>query len=337
MKSLPTISIVIATFNSSRTLGLCLRKIKEQDYPQDLIEIVTADGGSIDNTREIAKRYGARVIDVPKDKQNAEYNKGVGFQNAKNEIVLLLDHDNIMPHEGWIKKIIRPLMENPEVIGSEPLRFHYDKKMTVLDRYIALFGGSDPVVYYFGKNSHLSYATDKYNLFGKSQDKGYFYEITYSSDNIPALAGNGAAFRRKDLINYATTKPQSFIHTDIAAQLIRGGHNKYALVKDSIIHLTNNKVFPFLSRRKYFVEKYQLDIQYNRKYKIYDPKKDKAKLLMYILFSVTIIIPLLDSVRGFLKIRDFSWFLHPFMCIAFLFIYSVPVFKGGVRNVLLEK
>jgi glycosyltransferase involved in cell wall biosynthesis len=143
----PTISIIIATFNSSRTLDLCLRKVKEQVYDKNKIEIIVADGGSKDSTLRIARKYGSKIVNVNKDKQNAEYNKGIGFSKAKGEIVLFLDHDNIMPHDMWLTNLIEPLMKDKDIVGSEPLRFHYDISMTFLDRYFALFGGSDPVVF----------------------------------------------------------------------------------------------------------------------------------------------------------------------------------------------
>lgn len=336
-KKYPSISIVIATFNSSRTLQLCLSRIKEQSYSKNKIEIITADGGSSDSTLTIASKNGVKIVNVDPEKQNAEYNKGIGLQYAKNEIVLFLDHDNIMPHKNWLSNLITPLIMDKEIIAVEPLRFHYDKSMTLLDRYFALFGGSDPVVYYLGKSSHLSWDKDGYSLLGKSKDMGNYYKVTFSKNNIPALGGNGAAIRRKILINNSKCDPDNFIHPDVIADLIRKGYNKYGFIKDTIIHLTNNQVLPFLSRRKYFVEKYQFEDVSRRRYFIYDYKKDKLKLAKYVIISVTFVIPLFHAIRGFVKVRDVAWFIHPFMCIAFLIIYSMPVLKGGVRSVILGK
>ncbi len=332
-----TISIIIATFNSERTLGLCLRKVKEQVYNKKKIEIIVADGGSKDSTLKIAKKYGAKIINVNIDKQNAEYNKGIGLKKAKNEIVLFLDHDNIMPHSAWLSNIVEPLAKDRDIMGSEPLRFHYDNSMTFLDRYFALFGGSDPVVYYLGKNSHLSWANNRYNLFGNAKDMGKYYKIAYSRNEIPALGGNGAALRREVLLRHAKADPDNFVHTDVVADLIRGGYNKYGIVKDTIIHLTNNNVLSFLARRKYFIEKYQLQYEYTRRYHIYDPAKDKGKLFIYVILSLTFVVPIWDAIKGFYKVRDLAWFLHPFMCFAFLIIYSIPVFKGGIKYVILGK
>lgn len=330
----PTVSIVIATFNSSRTLPLCLERVVDQDYPKKNIEIITADGGSSDSTLKIAKKYGAKIINVDPEKQNAEYNKGIGFKNAKHDIVLLLDHDNIMPHSKWLKNMMFPFIMDSEIVASEPARFHYDKNMTLLDRYIALIGGSDPVVYYLGKDSHLSYATDKYNLFGIAEDLGTYYKVSYSKKQIPALGGNGAALKRKEVVKHTKSNPDDFIHTDIAADLIRSGNNKFAIVKETIIHLTNNKVMHFLKRRKYFIEKYSPESEYKRSYLVYDPKRDKKKLLLYIIYSITFVVPTWDAIKGFVKVRDTAWFLHPIMCFVFVVLYASPTFKSGIKKVI---
>ncbi len=48
--NLPSISIVIACYNSERTIEQCLNSIRSQRYPQNKIEIIAVDGGSKDNT-----------------------------------------------------------------------------------------------------------------------------------------------------------------------------------------------------------------------------------------------------------------------------------------------
>jgi N4-(beta-N-acetylglucosaminyl)-L-asparaginase len=66
--------------------------------------LIIADGGSTDKTLIIAANYGARIINIPRDKQGAEYNKGYGLQYATGKFILCIDHDNILPHKKWLEK-----------------------------------------------------------------------------------------------------------------------------------------------------------------------------------------------------------------------------------------
>ena len=50
----PKITFSIPTYNTASDLPDCLNSIRSQDYPQDKIEIIIADGGSEDDTVEIA-------------------------------------------------------------------------------------------------------------------------------------------------------------------------------------------------------------------------------------------------------------------------------------------
>lgn len=335
--SLPSVTIVIATYNSSRTLSLCLERVAAQTYPKEKVDIVIADGGSTDSTREVARRFGAKVVAVNRNKQNAEYNKGVGLSHARGDIVLFLDHDNIMPHARWLRDLVGPFLKEPGIVAVEPIRFHYDRSMTLLDRYFALTGGSDPIVYYLGKNSHLSWAATSYNLAGSATDKGKYYLVRFTKENLPALGGNGAAFRRKLLADHALADPDHFIHTDVVYDLVAGGFGDYAFIKDSIIHLTNNRLVPFLKRRKAFIDQYQFRNRDIRRYLVYDPKTDTGKLLRVLVICLTLVVPFADAIRGYRAVPDPAWFLHPVLAFAYTIIYGWAVLERNVRHVFMEK
>src|SRR3990167_5826035 len=168
----PSISVILATYNSGDSIRECLDSLFFQDYPKEKIELIIADGGSKDNTLNIISNYKHKLIKIPEDKQEAEYNKGVALSFAKNELLLFIDHDNVLPHKNWLKKMIKPLEENKEITGVEVLRFAYRRSDNILDRYFALLGGVDPVPYYLGKDARLSWAFDSYNLLGESYDAG---------------------------------------------------------------------------------------------------------------------------------------------------------------------
>ncbi len=330
LKRYPTISVVIATYNSHNTLDLCLSSVRKQDYPQKKIEIIIADGGSKDDTPKIAKRFGCSVFRVPAKLQNAEYNKGVGLSHAEGELVLMIDHDNVLPSDQWMKEMVNPLLEDKTLVASETLRYRYDRSYSLLDRYFALFGAGDPLAYYLGKADRLSYISDNYDLMGKSVNKGRFYRVVFDSRRIPTLGANGFLIRRKTLQENAQVNPKDFFHIDVNVDLIRKGYNRYAFVKNDIIHLTGyNKISKFLYRRKLFMEQFYGKKMTNRRYSVYE-KKDFGRLVLFIIYAGTIIKPSIDAIRGYLRVRDIAWFFHPVLSFVLLVIYGYTTLKGLV-------
>jgi glycosyltransferase involved in cell wall biosynthesis len=57
------VSVIITTKNEEKNIGNCLKSIKEQDYPQNLIEIIVVDNNSTDKTKDIALTYTDQVFD----------------------------------------------------------------------------------------------------------------------------------------------------------------------------------------------------------------------------------------------------------------------------------
>jgi glycosyltransferase involved in cell wall biosynthesis len=55
----PLVSLIIPTYNSSKTIEDCLKSIKNQNYEN--IELIVVDNNSKDNTKEIALKYTNKV------------------------------------------------------------------------------------------------------------------------------------------------------------------------------------------------------------------------------------------------------------------------------------
>lgn len=335
--TLPTISVVVATHNSSRTIGRCLRSIRSQRYPKDRVEIIIADGASTDDTRTITSAYRVRWIDVDRTRQSAEYNKATGISHAKNEILAMIDHDNVLPHNEWFRAMIQPLMDHKEIVGVETLRYHYDPRTTLLDRYFALFGAGDPLVWYMGKADRLSYIDDTYQAPGLIKDYGGYYAVRFKQETMPTIGANGFLVRRAILMKHAKTFPGMYFDMDVNIDLIHNGYDTFAFVKNSILHLTGyGSVWNFLKRRMLFFSQYQRGLDKTsdmpvRRYGILSTK-GIFELCLSILVCATVIVPLIDSIRGFRKIRDGAWFLHPFLSFSFVLMYSWAIMRSFVSR-----
>ena len=134
---LPSISIVIPTYNSEKFLPLCLQSINNQDYPKDKLEIIIIDGGSTDCTINIAREFKVTKI-LYNPLRTGEAGKALGVKAAKNEIIAFIDSDNILDGKDWLRRMVEPFRDK-EIVGTEPLYYSYRKTDRYIIRYCALF------------------------------------------------------------------------------------------------------------------------------------------------------------------------------------------------------
>lgn len=83
------ISVVVITLNEERNLARCLDSVKELAD-----EILVVDSMSTDNTIDIAKKYGANIIQQPFLGHIEQ--KNFAAQKAKNDWILSLDADECL-------------------------------------------------------------------------------------------------------------------------------------------------------------------------------------------------------------------------------------------------
>lgn len=339
--NLPTITVVIPTFNSKATIVTCLTSIRKQKYPQHKITIILVDGGSTDTTQDITKKFQVTWLTVDPKKQNVEYNKSTGIQKAKSELLLMLDHDNVLPTETIISEMVQPFRENPEVVGVTTMRYQHDKRNTLLDRYFALFGVNDPLPFYLGKADRLPYLYDTYYKKYDPIDRGIYYNVTFTPENIPTIGANGFMVRREILVKHAKSKPGEYFPIDVNVDLVRKGFRTYAITKNAISHLSGHgSILYYVQRRMLFIKQYYLSedtiyLQSARRFSVYE-SKDFWKLVYFVLISVTIIVPLFDSIRGYAKVRDVAWFIHPLICFTFVVIYGYVIVEHQAK-ILVKK
>lgn len=108
---MPKVSIIIPALNEENSLPFILDSIKEQDFKD--WEIIVADAGSTDKTREIAQERGVRVVKggMPAVGRNA------GAKVATGEWLLFLDAD-VYLSEKFLTFLIEEAEETNADIAS---------------------------------------------------------------------------------------------------------------------------------------------------------------------------------------------------------------------------
>jgi len=111
----PFISVVVPAYNASCAIGNCLAALHAQSYPGELFEVIVVDDGSSDNTAEIAKSMGAKVLVQPN--QGAAAARNLGAKAARGELILFTDSD-CEPQEDWIERMVEPFTGS-QIIGAK--------------------------------------------------------------------------------------------------------------------------------------------------------------------------------------------------------------------------
>ncbi|MFH0749612.1 MAG: glycosyltransferase family 2 protein [Candidatus Gottesmanbacteria bacterium] len=324
-KIYPTISILTITYNPNPAVFTrSLESIKKQHYPKNKLEHIIVDGGSRELTILLAKRYGCTVI-IRKDlRDQSEARRSYAVKKAKNEIILWLESDNILEDTNSLSELVQPFIDDPKIISSFPLHYGYNKHGSILDRYSALFGGCDPVVLYLKKTDREPWYSQKYSK-GKLIRKKKAYEvIQFDESTLPTVGDNGFLTRRSVLLQ-AHIRPEQYVHIDIYIDLLKLGYNRFAVVHStSIEHIIGNSLIQLLQKRMVYAKRFSLSPHFkNRRYFVYNSNsiKDKARLLLFVFYSFTFIQPVWLSIRGYMMIRDLSWFLHPIASFLFMLYY----------------
>jgi glycosyltransferase involved in cell wall biosynthesis len=112
-----TISVVLPCLNEEETIGFCIEKAQRILSELKVSgEVIVADNGSTDHSRELAVRLGARVIDQPIKGYGAAYLKGLDA--AIGDYIVMGDSDDTYDFLE-IPKLILELDKGADmVIGS---------------------------------------------------------------------------------------------------------------------------------------------------------------------------------------------------------------------------
>lgn len=308
------------TYNSGKYLSDCLESIDRQDYPRELVEIIIADENSTDQTREIARRHRARIVESAF--KSGESAKAVALLEAKNDLVAMIDSDNVLPNANWFREMVQPFLDHPEVVASQTWRYGLRPNFNVSNRYCALIGANDPVVFYLGKCEKVSWLSDEWHTTPILEDRGAYFLVNFTENNLPTVGGNGFVIRR-DVLSKSRCGPEDFFHIDVIADLLKMGFNPFAMVRNEIYHNTASSIGELSSRRKkYFL--IHNPLYSNRRYLIFDFKKraDVLKLVIFSLKTLSVLPLFVVSVKGYLRKKDSAWFLHPYACWSFFLSYS---------------
>ena len=93
----PRMSVVVCTYNGSRTIAQCCEELTRLDYPD--FEVIVVDDGSTDNVAAIVGAYDVKLIQT--ENRGLSSARNTGANAATGEIVAYID-DDAWPDPHWL-------------------------------------------------------------------------------------------------------------------------------------------------------------------------------------------------------------------------------------------
>lgn len=322
------ISIIIPTLNAAEVLKSCLESIANQNYPKDDMEIIVSDGGSTDDTVNIAKHYGAIIIQ--NKLKTGEAGKAVGVRHSRGEYVALVDSDNILPSREWLNEMLIPLSKHPEAVGSEPWSYTWREEDGFITRYCALIGMNDPMVHFLGNYDRINLLTGMWTEVSHDEkDMGNYLLVKLDKRGIPTIGANGTVFK-SSFIKQNISGNYLFDIDILAKEIARSGSVTFIKVKNGIVHtFCERNIGKFARKQKRRITDYMYhkniarDRDYDWESMGIGGSNSSIGLIKFTLSCLTVFPLVYQSIHGYMKKPDTAWFFHPLACEITLWEYGL--------------
>ena len=142
------ISVVLATYNEAANIERCLNSVKS--FADELIVV---DGSSSDQTRQLAKKLGAKVIKTT-NKPNFHINKQLAIDAAKGQLILQLDADEVVDQDlaDFVVELDKKLSHDKKLNKDQAVAWKIRRKNFLMGRWLSKGGQyPDPVIRLFIK------------------------------------------------------------------------------------------------------------------------------------------------------------------------------------------
>src|SRR3989344_1172068 len=298
MKSLPLVSVIIPTLNEEKNIGNCLASIFAQDYPVQKLEVIVVDDKSTDQTIKIVKKYPVKIL--ISGAHHGEVSKMIGFKMAKGEFTIYLDADVELIGKKWFQKMLKPLLENSEIIGSVT-RKYARRSDPPLERFITF----DPLQ----RDSLYQFFSPSIEQTIIKKRAGYSV-CQYKLNHIPP-AGR-CLYRRKQVLKLVS-EHEMFLELDFLVLLVKNGHDKFGYVPEAgLYHHHASSLLQLIKKRNYNLKKVYFG-RSDRLYKWFDlsKPKDAIRIICWVIYANLIIPSILMGLYKSIKFKDWAGMYEP--------------------------
>lgn len=325
--SRPSFTFVLPALNASGPLfERALSSIRSQEYPAELVEILVADGGSTDDTRAVAMRHGARVIENPN--RLAEWGVKEGVLEAAGEIVVVFAADNELVGADWLSHVAGRFQTDQRTAAVFG-RLVSGPDDAPLNKYIELIQ-SEPLNWFLNRN------LERY-LAGRNPDDDGF--VGFDVDPLRPLVwgANGLAVRT-DWARPIWERPGYVADVDAFHRMIQAGHTRVAYRPGP--YCFHHQVVGLGDLRRKWLRNSQQHLVHQAETRDLDwvhVPGFRRRAVLWLVYSLLPPISAADALRRAARDRSAYWLYHPAATFLQAATYAQALVSSGAGRRLLSR
>lgn len=329
----PFFSIIIATYNSQKTLEYTLKSIDAQTIDKSELEVIVIDGGSTDSTVEIAQKYGTIILKNPY--RLPEYAKAIGVGHATGHYVMRMDSDEEFSYENQLQEKKEFLIKYPDIKMMIPNRYISGRKEIcgISAEYMNILG--DPFSYFVYNTKPDKYITYKKNIV---LSDGKFAIMKFEEGDVYPLADSATSTISLDYIKEKYPETYDSIEFTCGAfdRVIKDTQLCGIIKGDDIKHNCDSSLKTYFSKLRFRV----VNNLFHKEESGFSAKEDLNRTLtkrkmLFCLYALIVPIPLFDSIKLAILYKKLSFLLHfvylYYVCVQ-IFILGVVKVMGGIKK-----
>lgn len=337
-----SISIVIATYNSSKILPRVLAAIRNQKIDQKTVEILVVDGGSTDRTRAIAEKFSCKVINNPH--VEPLYAKYLGFLHSKGKYLLYIDHDEVLKNPDSLLTRLSVFRENKRVHALTGSGYYSPPGYQIINSYINEFG--DPFsffIYRLSKHADFFIHSMKHR-YRTVKDTGQYtiFEIPMNMPNpiIELVAGGGMVDKQYVIRHFPEVSRSQYLLPHLF-HVLRKKSPYIALVKqDPIIHYSSDTLNSYIRKLIWRIKNniFFTSTTGSSGYSGRDLNdlSSTIKKFLFIPYAASLVCPIVDAVYLSITRKNLAYCMHvplTIMTVALIgYFYVLKI--AGIKPIL---
>lgn len=310
MTTIPTISIIMPTLNSEKTIHIALASIHRQSLPISTIEVLIVDAGSTDRTRHIAKEFGCTILENPQILP--EYGKSIGLIYARGRFGVFLDSDEELIATDSLESKICLLESITTVHSVITAGLSTPQGYGIISDYANRYG--DPFSYFMHRLNGGDYLPDfrkRCRIIYEDSKKIVF---NFNPTDMLPICDGGGHFFRLEYLRQITNVVDPCVVPRIF-QLMASNHRQIGLIKGDFVRHYSTSTFWGLIRKIHW--RVVGNVHYSHTGMPGQAAREKGesykkifRKYIFIPYSIILIGPLIETICLIIRHHHPGYILH---------------------------